>query len=63
MSNKQGRRERRTVEVVEASYQPSKAELEEEFDFSDLEGKSLEDVARAMLRPANVRHVKRPPAR
>ena len=63
MSKSTTRPERRNVEVVEASYQPSKAELEEEFDFSDLEGKSLEDVAQAMLRPANVRHVKRPPAR
>ena len=50
----------REIELVEASYQPSKAELEEEFDFSDLEGMSLEDVAEAMLRPANIRYVKRP---
>ena len=41
-------------------YQPSKAELEEVFDFSDLEGKSLNDMARAVLRTMNLRYVRRP---
>ena len=52
---------RRTIELVDPSYQPSKAELEEEIDFSGLvEGKSIEDLARTMLRPVKVRHTKRP---
>ena len=52
--------EPREVELVDPSYQPSKAELAEEFDFSDLEARSLEDVARAVLRPVRVRHIPRP---
>ena len=50
----------REIELVDGSYQPSKAELEQELDFSDLEGMGLEDVAKAMLRPAKIRYVKRP---
>ena len=54
-------RDAREIELVDPSYQPSKAELEEEVDFREVvEGKSLEDLARAVLRPVKVRYVKRP---
>ena len=53
----------REIGLVDPSYQPSKAELEEEIDFSELvEGKSFEDLARTMLRPVKVRYTKRPTA-
>ena len=51
----------REIELVDPSYQPNKAELEEEIDFSELvEGKSFEDLARTMLRPVKMRYTKRP---
>ena len=49
------------VELVDPSYQPSKVERGEEIDFGKVvEGKSLEELARAVLRPVKVRYIKRP---
>lgn len=45
---------RRDVEVIDPSYQPSKAELEEDLRLHS----TFEDTVRAILRPANVRYVK-----
>ncbi len=47
---------RATVEVVRSSYQPSKAELEEDLRF---EG-TFEEAARALVQPVNIRHVVKP---
>ena len=46
------------VELVHPSYQPSKAELEEPIEFP--EGTTPDDLARAVMRPVRLRHVKRP---
>ena len=47
------------VELVHSSYQPSKAELEEDVRIDA----TPEELAQAVLRPAKVRYVKRPPKR
>ena len=44
----------RTVDVVESSYQPSKAELEEDVSINA----SPEEVARALVQTVNVQRVK-----
>lgn len=49
--------DRPTVELVHPSYQPSKAELEEPIQPPDM---SAEEMARAILRPVNIRYVRRP---
>ena len=50
----------RTVEIVANSYQPSKAELEEEIDLTPLEGKTPEDLAAMVLGPVDVTTIPRP---
>ena len=45
-----------TVEVRESSYQPSKAELEEDVSIDA----TPDEVARALTRTVNVRRVKKP---
>ena len=52
--------ERPTVELVHPSYQPSKAELEAVIPPPDL---TAEEAARALLRPVNIRYVRRPKRR
>ena len=47
----------RVVEIVNPSYQPSKAEREEEFDVPEM---TLEEAARRVLEPVEVRFVARP---
>ena len=49
---------RQTVEIVDSRYQPSKAELEEEFTLPDL---TPEEVARALTRPVDVCYMSRTP--
>ena len=49
-----------TVELVDPSYQPSKAEKEEKITLPNTEGKTPQDVARAVLRTVKVRHVRKP---
>ena len=55
---KHDRPELPTVEVVKSTYQPSKAELEEDLRLP--KGYTPEDVARALTRTVNVRHIPRP---
>ena len=52
--------ERRPVELVANSYQPSKAELEEEIDLTPLQGKTLEELAAMVLAPVDVTTIPRP---
>ena len=46
----------RTVEVVDSSYQPSKAELEQDMSID----KTPDEVAKALTQTVNVRRVKSP---
>ena len=48
---------RRVVELVDPSYQPTKAEMEAEFDVPEM---TLEEAARRVLEPVDVRMVPRP---
>ena len=56
----------RTVELVKSSYQPTKAEKEEEISL-DIPGDSalarMENLAKAMMRPVNVRWINKPRSR
>lgn len=52
--------ERRKVELVHPSYQPTKAEKEEAVDFSDLEGMTPEDMARSLTEPVDVAFIAKP---
>ena len=47
----------RVVEIVDPSYQPSKADMEEEFDVPPM---TLEEAARRVLEPVEVRTIPRP---
>ena len=49
--------DRPTIELVHPSYQPSKAELEEVIPPPGL---SPEALAKALLRPVNVKYIRRP---
>ena len=51
--------ERPVVDVVDSSYQPSKAELEEDVRIDA----TPEKLLRAVLRPVTVRHVPQPKSR
>ena len=48
---------RRVVEIVNPSYQPSKADMEEAFDVPEM---TLEEAARRVLEPVEVRTIPRP---
>ncbi|MDE0034312.1 MAG: hypothetical protein OXU75_14440 [Deltaproteobacteria bacterium] len=48
------------VELVSNRYQPTKAEKEAEIDFSDMEGKTPEDMARLLTRPVDVSFIPKP---
>lgn len=48
---------RRVVEVVDAAYQPTKAEMEEEWEVPEM---SLEEAARRVLAPVEVVTIPRP---
>ncbi len=50
----------RPIDIVRSDYQPSKAELEEAIDLSHLEGKTPEDAAKALTRPATIRFISKP---
>ena len=45
------------VELVSNRYQPTKAEI----DFSDMEGRTPEDMARLLTRPVDVSFIPKPP--
>ena len=49
----------RTVELVHPSYQPSKAELEEDLPVDVI----FEEAVQALVRPVKVRYVKHPKRR
>ena len=49
------------MEVVKSSYQPSKADMEEEIDVSHLEGKTMDDLARMLTAPVAMVRKPRPP--
>ena len=55
---------REDIELVKSTYQPTKAEVQEEFSPS-IQGDSIlermENVARILLRPVNIRWIDRPP--
>ena len=46
----------KTVEIVDSTYQPTKAEKEEEFQTSA----SVEQMADALLRPVSIRWIDKP---
>jgi len=48
------------VELVDNSYQPSKAEMEEEINLAPLAGKTPEDLAAMVLSPVDVTTIPRP---
>ena len=56
----------KTVEPVKADYQPTKAELEEEFDL-DVPGETVEDrmdfLGRALAETVNIRWIGKPRSR
>lgn len=56
----------RTVELVKSSYQPTKAEQEEEISL-DIPGDTvlerMENLAKAMIRPVNIRWISKPRSR
>jgi len=45
------------VEIVESTYQPSKAEQEEEFTIEEM---SLDEAVERLLRPVQIRHTDKP---
>ena len=50
--------ERREVTLVRADYQPTKAEREEPITFP--EGTTPDDIAKALMRPVDIRWTPRP---
>ena len=50
--------EPKTVELVRSDYQPTKAELEEEWEVP--EGVTLEEITKAVLQPVKVRWIDKP---
>ena len=50
----------RRAEVVKSSYQPSKADMEEETDVSHLEGKTMDELARMLTAPVAMVRTPRP---
>ena len=55
-------RKKRTVELVRSGYQPTKAEMDEEFKLRKSDGSqpSEEDIAQAVFQKPNPRWVDRP---
>ena len=53
-------REPRTVELVKSTYQPTKAEMEEELDLSHLEGQTPEEMAKAIVEPVTIKQIPKP---
>lgn len=57
MTKKRDKPPRRTVELVKASYQPSKADMEEEFDIPEM---TLDEAARRVMETVDVKTISRP---
>ena len=51
---------KRRVEIVRTTYQPTKAEKEEEIDVSHLEGMTPEEMANAVVQDIDITYVSRP---
>lgn len=50
----------RRVEIVRTTYQPTKAEKEEEIDLSHLEGMTPEEMADAVVKDIDLTYISRP---
>ena len=48
------------IELVSNRYQPTKAEKEAEIDFSDMEGRTPEEMAGLLTRPVEVTTIPKP---
>ena len=57
MADQPKRPPRRVVEIVNPAYQPSKADMEEEFDVPEM---ALEEAARRVMEPVEVVTIPRP---
>ena len=55
-------KEPRTVELVKAGYQPTKAEMKEVVQLRNSDGTapSMEEIAQAVLQPAKIRWIDKP---
>ena len=51
---------KRTVKLVQSSYQPTKAELEEPIKLNLPEDTTPEQIANALLRPVNIKWMDKP---
>ena len=51
---------KRKVEIVRSTYQPTKAEKEEEIDLSHLEGMTPEQMADAVVQPVEINYLAKP---
>lgn len=59
MATPKRKQKRRQVEIVRKSYQPSKAELDEDMRIDA----SPEEAARRLVEPVDIRHISRPKKR
>ena len=57
MAKTQNKQPRRVVEIVKASYQPSKSDLEEEFEVPEM---TLEEATRLVMESVDVKTISRP---
>lgn len=48
------------VKIVRSQYQRTKAEKEDELDFSHLEGQSVDDMTDAVLAPVGIDYISSP---
>ena len=60
-----GKKERpkpKTIELVRSGYQPTKAEMDEEFTLRKPDGTAptVEEIARTVLQPASIRLIDKP---
>ena len=51
---------KRKVEIVRTTYQPTKAEKEEEIDLSHLEGMTPDEMADAVVQDIEIKYISRP---
>ena len=52
--------DKRKVEIVRTTYQPTKAEKKEEMDFSHLDGMTPEEMADAVMQDMDITLISRP---
>ena len=51
---------KRTIEVVRSTYQPSKAEKEEKFNWTPKPGITPEKLAKTLLQPVKIHLIEKP---